>query len=62
MLLITIPKDVVLCDENGTRTKSRKIFALSHKDNDVDIGNTHRIGNRVYGFETEYPTYNLISM
>jgi hypothetical protein len=63
MSLVTIPKNVVLCDETGKRTETRKVFVISSENNNhINIGNTHRIGNRVYGFETEYPVYNLITM
>lgn len=63
MSLITIPKSVVLCDETGKNTETRKVFVMSSENSKhINIGNTHRIGNRIYGFETEYPVYNLITM
>ena len=58
-----IPKEIKLCDETGERTESRKVMLLLNSQiKNLSIGGEHRIGNRVYGFETEYSVYNVISM
>ena len=63
LAVAVIPKEIKLCDETGERTESRKVMLLLNSQiKNLSIGGEHRIGNRVYGFETEYPVYNVISM
>ena len=63
LALAKIPSDLKLCDEIGDRKVERMVYLLlGPKFKNISIGKEHRIGNRVYGFETEYPVYNVIPM
>ena len=63
LVLTTIPSTITLCDEYSNRKEERKVYLLLNKDiKELSIGKGHRIGNRIYGFETEYPVYNVIMM
>ena len=63
LTLTTIPSTITLCDEFCNRKEERKVYLLLNKDiKELSIGKGHRIGNRIYGFETDYPVYNVIMM
>jgi hypothetical protein len=63
LALAKIPSDLKLCDEIGDRKVERMVYLLlGPKFKNISIGKEHRIGNRVYGFETDYPVYNVIPM
>ena len=63
LTLTTIPSTITLCDEYCNRKEERKVYLLLNKDiKELSIGKGHRIGNRIYGFETPYPVYNVIMM
>ena len=63
LTLTTIPSTITLCDEFCNRKEERKVYLLLNKDiKELSIGKGHRIGNRIYGFETPYPVYNVIMM
>jgi hypothetical protein len=63
LALTTVPKDIKLCDENGEQTGCRRVFLLLNQNiKNLNIGKEHRIGNRVYGFDAEYPVYNVLTM
>ena len=63
LVLTTIPSTITLCDEYSNRKEERKVYLLLNKDiKELSIGKGHRIGNRIYGFETDYPVYNVIMM
>ena len=60
--LYTVPETETLCDEYN-RKEDRKVFLLFNKDiNELSLGKEHRIGNRIYGIDTEYPIYNVLTM
>ena len=60
--LYTVPETETLCDEYN-RKEDRKVFLLFNKDiNELSLGKEHRIGNRIYGINTEYPIYNVLTM
>lgn len=63
LALVTIPKNIKLSDENGQRTDSRQVYLLLNQHiKNLNIGKKHCIGGRVYGFEAEYPVYNVLTM
>ena len=60
--LYIVPETETLCDEYN-RKEDRKVFLLFNKDiNELSLGKEHRIGNRIYGIDTEYPIYNVLTM
>jgi hypothetical protein len=63
LLRATIPKSITLCDECGEITEEREVYLLTDGTiQELSIGTDHRIGNRVYGFQSKFPIYNLLSM
>ena len=61
LILTTIPSTITLCDEYSNRKEERKVYLLLKEDiKEFSMENGHRIGNRIYGFETDYPVYNVI--
>ena len=63
LALTTVPEDIKLCDENGEQNGCRRVFLLLNQNiKNLNIGKEHRIGNRVYGFDAEYPVYNVLTM
>lgn len=63
LALTTVPEDIKLCDENGEQTGCRRVFLLLNQNiKNLNIGKEHCIGNRVYGFDAEYPVYNVLTM
>ena len=63
LLRVTIPKSITLHDEYGEITEERDVYLLTDGTiKELSIGTDHRIGNRVYGFQSEYPIYKLLSM
>ena len=60
--LVTIPTDIVLCDESGERTTPRNIFLLLNKPTNTININKDVIKNRVYGLDLEYPVFKLLQL
>ena len=64
LALVSIPPEIRLIDEiNTSRTEAITVYLVLRSNmKNISIGGEHKIGNRVYGLDIEYPVYNLINM